>query len=110
MNTHLHSEWIIVVPELLKNLASVTLVDVREPEEVAVSTIKDSRHIPLRELHLRAEEELDKNADIVIFCAHGIRSLHALALLEKLGFKKLRSLDGGIAAWNEYHGLTNSLD
>src|SRR5689334_2603303 len=102
------SDWNITSSELKHCLNTVTLVDVREPEEYAVSHIQGCKLIPLGDLLQRAESELDKKADIVVYCAHGVRSLHGLMALRKLGFEKLRSLEGGIASWEELNGSTHS--
>jgi rhodanese-related sulfurtransferase len=96
-----HPAWIITSEELQPLLGKVTLVDVREPEEFAESRIEGCTLIPLGEIQVRAEEELRKEDDIVIYCAHGIRSMHALRALMSMGFTRLRSLDGGICAWEE---------
>jgi adenylyltransferase/sulfurtransferase len=98
-------DWIITAEELKTCLDQVHLVDVREPEEFEVSFIPGCKLIPLGELHLRAEQELNPNDDLVIYCAHGIRSLHAVAALRHLGFSKTRSLEGGIVAWEELNSL-----
>ncbi len=92
----------ITPQELSKFIHQVTLLDVREPEEFEESRIEGCKLIPLGELQQRAEAELDKNKETVIYCAHGVRSLQALMTLRMLGFEKLRSLEGGIAAWQEY--------
>lgn len=93
--------WIITASELhtaLKNGAGLKLVDVREPEEFAESRIEGCTLIPLGELTGRASE-LNPDDDIVLYCAHGVRSVHALLALQRLGFRKLRSLEGGICEW-----------
>jgi len=94
-------DWIITAEQLHKELGKVVLLDVREPEEHEESRIGGEMLIPLGELSRRAESELSKDADIVIYCAHGIRSMHALMWMKKQGFEKLRSLEGGICAWEE---------
>ncbi|MBC7691894.1 MAG: rhodanese-like domain-containing protein [Methylotenera sp.] len=98
-------EWIITTSELKTILAlnpkSVVLLDVREPEEFEESRIEGCTLIPLGEISLRAATELDKAADIVIYCAHGVRSMHALMAMKMLGFQKLRSLEGGICAFQD---------
>lgn len=99
------TELIITAAELKKCLNTVTLVDVREPEERAEARIEGKpvkdEFIPLGELMRRAQAELDPSADIVIYCAHGIRSMHAVIGLQRLGFQRVRSLQGGIEAWFE---------
>jgi adenylyltransferase/sulfurtransferase len=80
-------------------------VDVRQPEEWDEVRIEGATLIPLPELQGRAENELNKDDDIVLYCAHGIRSLHALRGLQMMGFKRLRSLHGGMAAWLGDHNF-----
>ena len=91
----------ITVSELRECLGKVTLVDVREPEEFQECRIDGCKLIPLGELMTRAPRELNPENDIVVYCAHGVRSMHALLGLQRLGFKHVRSLRGGIAAWLE---------
>jgi sulfur-carrier protein adenylyltransferase/sulfurtransferase len=97
------NEWNITPEELKECIHQVKLVDVREPEEFEVSRIEPCTLLPLGELQNKAEQILDKNSDIVVYCAHGIRSLYGVQILQKLGFKKLRSLSGGIVAWEQLH-------
>jgi rhodanese-related sulfurtransferase len=94
-------DWTITPHELKKEMSKIVLVDVREEEEREESKIDGSKHIPLGEITIRAIKELNPTDDIVLYCAHGVRSLHALVALRQLGFEKLRSLEGGICAWQE---------
>ena len=82
------------------------LVDVREVEEHQEGHIQGCVLIPLGEIVARGPEELDPDRAIVLYCAHGIRSLQALMALKSAGFTQLRSLDGGIEAWIEAGGKT----
>lgn len=93
--------WIITADELKKCKDQVTLVDVREPEEYEESHIEGCILIPMGEIQNRAPELLKPEQDIVLYCAHGYRSLQALMSLKMLGFEKLRSLEGGIEAWHQ---------
>jgi adenylyltransferase/sulfurtransferase len=98
--------WIITAAELRRELKSATppkVLDVREPEGHEESRIEGDILIPLGDLEARAGE-LNKNDDIVAYCAAGMRSLHAVMVLKKLGFEKVRSLDGGMYAWDEESG------
>ena len=94
-------DWLISAEQLKQELGKVVLVDVREPEEHQESRIEGCKLIPLGEISSRGLRELHPDDDIVLYCAHGVRSLHALIALRQLGFEKLRSLDGGICAWQE---------
>jgi sulfur-carrier protein adenylyltransferase/sulfurtransferase len=86
---------------LTKNPSSVFLLDVREPEEFEESRIEGCTLIPLGELSQRAEKELKRDDDIIVYCAHGVRSMHALMGLKQMGFEKVRSLEGGIVDFLE---------
>lgn len=92
-------DWTISVYELRDSLGKVCLLDVREPEEHEESRLEGCKLIPLGELQSRATAELDPEAEIVIYCAHGMRSMQALMGLRRMGFMKTRSLEGGISAW-----------
>src|SRR3954466_3314494 len=94
------TRFIITPVELQERIGSVCLLDVREPSEFHEIHIPGCVHIPLGELGARATAELDPVADIVVYCAHGVRSMQATMLLKSLGFEKVRSLEGGIAAWH----------
>jgi rhodanese-related sulfurtransferase len=79
----------------------VFLLDVRQPWEHETAALPGSRLIPLDQLVKRAGE-LDPADDalVVVYCHHGIRSLTGAALLDRLGFRNVVSLAGGIDAWS----------
>ncbi len=76
------------------------LVDVREPEERAISNIAGSTGIPKAELPERVDE-LTRARSVVVYCRSGGRSADATRTLIGLGFTNVRSLKGGINAWAE---------
>jgi rhodanese-related sulfurtransferase len=76
------------------------LLDVRQPEEHAVAALAGGKLIPLGQLAARAEEVTPGEAPIVVYCHHGVRSLHGAAALLRLGHKEVYSLAGGIDAWS----------
>jgi len=85
---------------------SFQLIDVREDWERALGAIQPSVHIPLGQLGTAQAAEaltaLDSNADTVVYCAGGVRSLKALVPLRaRHGFTSIRSLRGGFKAWSE---------
>ncbi|HEX4772632.1 MAG TPA: molybdopterin-synthase adenylyltransferase MoeB [Bryobacteraceae bacterium] len=77
-----------------------TLIDVREPHEYRIASIPGAVLIPLGQLPARLGE-LDKDADIVAHCKTGARSQKAVDLLKQNGFKHVRNMTGGIAAWSD---------
>jgi adenylyltransferase/sulfurtransferase len=77
------------------------LLDVRQPWEHEAAALPDSTLVPLPELpHRAAEVRPPPGALVVVYCHHGIRSLAAAALLERLGCADVVSLRGGIDAWS----------
>ena len=83
---------------------SFQLIDVREDWERALGAIQPSVHVPLGKLGTDEAAEaliaLDPNADTVVYCAGGVRSLKALVPLRaRHGFTAVRSLRGGFKAW-----------
>jgi len=77
---------------------TVRIVDVRQPDEVAVCRIEGSQSIPLTDLPARMNE-LDPDEEIVVHCKMGGRSSQAAAFLRAQGFRNVRNLAGGILAW-----------
>jgi sulfur-carrier protein adenylyltransferase/sulfurtransferase len=83
---------------LLKTRQPPLVLDVRNPEEIAICRIADSKVIPLPELPHRLAE-LHFAASMVVHCKSGARSAKAIALLQAAGFSNLKNLEGGILAW-----------
>lgn len=80
--------------------ARPVLLDVRTPHEAQLASLPGSVLIPLYELEAR-EEELEelRGKEVVVYCHHGIRSLHGAAFLELKGISAA-SLRGGIDLWS----------
>jgi len=76
----------------------VILLDVREPEELAIAKVEGAVHIPMRQVPARIAE-LDRGRRIVVMCHHGMRSAQVAGFLREQGFAQVENLDGGIDAW-----------
>ena len=74
------------------------LLDVREPWEHETCRIEGSVLIPMSEVPKRSAE-LDADADIVVICHHGGRSMQVAVFLSGSGFSKVHNLAGGVDAW-----------
>ena len=74
------------------------LLDVREPWEAGICRLPGSLLIPMRDLPARLAE-LNKDAETVVICHHGVRGYHAARYLETMGFSSVINLSGGVAAW-----------
>jgi molybdopterin/thiamine biosynthesis adenylyltransferase/rhodanese-related sulfurtransferase len=85
--------------ELLGSDDPPALVDIREEYELQSGTIAGSEHIPMGEVGARLDPERDRR--IVLYCAHGNRSLRLAKAMHEHGFEDVVSLAGGIVAWAE---------
>ncbi len=79
---------------------SLVLLDVREPQEYEIVRIDGAKLIPLGMLTTRVNE-LDTADEIITYCHHGMRSREAAMILDRFGFKRVKSLRGGINLWAE---------
>ena len=77
----------------------IVLLDVREPREIAINRLGDPVHIPLADLPNRYRE-LSPDAEIIVYCHMGVRSMKATRFLKDQQFKNVKNLTGGIEAWS----------
>ena len=76
------------------------IVDVREKDEWDEEHIPNATHLSRGTIELDIEEKVpDLNALIVCHCGGGGRSALAAESLQKMGYKKVRSMAGGFKAW-----------
>lgn len=93
----------ISVQELKKRLANgdaIHILDVREPAEYAEFNI-GGELLPLGKIMAAQTDDIDdwKDDEIVVHCRSGMRSMQACLMLEQLGFKNTKNLEGGVLAW-----------
>ena len=83
------------------------LVDIREINELENSgRVEGASHIPrgMLEVYLDPNSpifqngKLDKNKEIVLFCAGGVRSALAAKSLKEMGYEKISHIEGGFGA------------
>jgi len=93
---------VLELQEMLGRDADITLLDVREPFEWDIGNLgpQGAKLIPLAELPERLDE-LDRDADLIVYCRSGARSARAVDYLAENGFLRVRNLSGGILAWAE---------
>lgn len=94
------------------------ILDVRTPGETASGFIPGAHLIPIQDLPGRVNELLGVDGPMLVYCAHGVRSLYAIQYLAGQGFGQLHNLSGGVATWSQplerpqsacSSGLQNSL-
>ncbi|MEQ1833425.1 MAG: rhodanese-like domain-containing protein [Candidatus Eisenbacteria bacterium] len=83
--------------ERLRRGERLTIVDVREADELAIARFPAAVHIPLATLPLRVGEL--PAGPLVMACHHGGRSARAVQFLRSHGRTDVANLDGGIDAW-----------
>lgn len=91
----------ITPSEVAKKLAegqALSLIDVREPEEIASGKISTAKEIPLGTLPKNLNE-LDKDKEYIMVCRSGNRSGQATQYLEEQGFQAV-NMEGGMLAWD----------
>jgi molybdopterin/thiamine biosynthesis adenylyltransferase len=88
--------------ELLSREDGPLLVDIRERSEWETGWIDGALRVPMSELSNQLEEHRERT--LVIYCAHGNRSLRVADALAEAGYGDPVSLAGGIVAW-EHAGL-----
>ena len=101
-------EWSeITVDELFDRVnsdQSPLLIDVRSPAEFdgGYGHIPNARSIPVLKIESNIEDlQPFKEKEIVTMCPGGGLSLVAVDILEKAGFKDVKSLKGGTDLWHE---------
>ena len=75
------------------------LIDVREQYEYDFCHISGSQLVPMSQIQKRVNE-FNSEEECVFYCHVGERSRLVVNYLSRLGFKKVRSLRGGIDQWS----------
>ncbi len=97
----------ITIDELFERVNSdqpPLLIDIRSPAEFngGYGHIQDARSIHILELESNFEDlQSFKDKEIVTMCPGGGLSLVAVEILEKAGFKDVKSLKGGTDLWHK---------
>lgn len=74
-----------------------TLLDVREPSELAIAAIEGALHVPMRQVPARLAE-IPKDRPVLVLCHHGGRSQVVADWLAAKGYQAA-NVAGGIDAW-----------
>lgn len=79
--------------------AGALLLDIREPVERLSGYPSGSVHAPMSQGFDSWMERLRKDQPLLLYCAAGVRSLHAAAAFRAAGFEAAMSVRGGQYAW-----------
>ena len=102
MTTHLPFERLApqeAQQRLKQDDTDAILLDVREPLEWRTDgVIPGATCIPMSQLTARIDE-LPAESPIIVYCAHGIRSVNVAMWLSQQGYALVSDIRGGLDAW-----------
>jgi rhodanese-related sulfurtransferase len=97
----------ITVEELAERMAAgpedLQLVDVREPEELAIAQVDGFTSLPLSQFQQWSgdiRDRLNPDAETLVMCHHGMRSAQMCQWLINQGFTNVKNISGGIDAYS----------
>jgi len=100
--TRIRETTVDVIKSRLDRGDKFTLVDVREESEFAKDHLPGAIHMGKGVIERDVEQKVpDLNTELVLYCGGGFRSALAADNLQKMGYTKVISMDGGIRGWRE---------
>lgn len=95
-----------LTPEQLKERMDAgdkpQILDVREQDEVQYGTLPGARHLSRAHFESRIEDVVpDKDAEVVVYCASGVRSVFSARSMKELGYSNVVSMSGGFNRWKD---------
>lgn len=96
-----HSVPIINVEQVLKLQAKrgFVILDTRTAREYEVSHIQNSRWVGYESFEPQKVADISTDKTVIVYCSVGYRSEKVGERLQKMGFKKIFNLHGGIFQW-----------
>ena len=78
------------------------LIDVREESEFAADHLPGAVHLGKGIIERDIETRVpDLDTEMILYCGGGFRSALAADNLQKMGYRNIISMDGGIREWRE---------
>ncbi|MCI0750452.1 MAG: MBL fold metallo-hydrolase [Flammeovirgaceae bacterium] len=87
----------ITAEQMKIEMTNAEILDVRKPGEWSTCHLKEASFLPLGDFPKNLDG-LDKEANYVIHCAGGYRSMTAVSIMKNHGFKNLTNVYGGFGA------------
>ena len=85
--------------DLLAGDKSVVVLDVREPHEFRLGHLPGALNVPRGTLEGNVEAIVQRDAQVLVYCAGGSRSALATDTLGQMGYGQAVSLQGGFRDW-----------
>lgn len=79
---------------------TITLIDVRTPDEFATGAIEGAVNIPLDDMRAQLDH-IPADKPVVLYCGVGLRGYLASNILRQRGFSNVRNLIGGIKTYRD---------
>jgi sulfur-carrier protein adenylyltransferase/sulfurtransferase len=93
----------IAPTELQQRLESgekLTVIDIREPFEwMETGVIPGAQLIPMGEFARGRYKEFSQDDELILVCAHGVRTADVAVALKMRGWKQAKSMSGGMTQW-----------
>jgi rhodanese-related sulfurtransferase len=97
-----------VTPEQVRDMQargeSVVYLDVREPNEWNLGRLPRAVHLPRGNLETKVEALIDRNQNVVVYCARGNRSALAALTMKQMGYENVASMARGFQGWADING------
>ena len=91
---------VVQVAQRLQNQEQLILVDVREDHEWHQGHLPGAIHMGRGIIERDIEKAIpNKNAEIILYCGGGFRSILAGYNIQKMGYTNVISMDGGVRDW-----------
>jgi rhodanese-related sulfurtransferase len=82
---------------------SFILIDVREDHEWLEGHIPEAIHLGKGIIERDIEERVpNKNSVLILYCGGGYRSALAAESIQRMGYKNIQSMAGGIRVWKDH--------
>ncbi|MEP1094412.1 MAG: rhodanese-like domain-containing protein [Cyclobacteriaceae bacterium] len=78
---------------------NVIILDTRSPEEFDISHIAGAKMIDYDNFVKADVKDIDKGAEVIVYCSVGYRSERIGEKMQKMGFTNVKNLYGGIFDW-----------
>lgn len=96
---HIEEILPVEVAKKIENDENITIIDVREDEEVKEGMVPTAKHIPLGQIP-NETDKLPKEQEYVMICRSGRRSMNAAEHMNEKGFSNVKNMQGGMLDWD----------
>ncbi len=94
----------LIEPEelsVLDTTDNIVILDTRSPEEYQEGHLEHACFVNYATFSLQDVADISKDQKVIVYCKKGGRSNEVANKLIRAGYKRVKSLDGGITRWQE---------